>query len=37
MIMFKDVLKQLRKEKHLTQEQLSRELGLAPSSIGNYE
>lgn len=35
--MFKDVLKQLRKERHLTQEQLSRELGLAPSSIGNYE
>ncbi len=35
--MFKDVLRQLRKERHLTQEQLSRDLGLAPSSIGNYE
>ena len=35
--MFKDVLKQLREEKGLTQELLAHELGLSSGSIGNYE
>lgn len=35
--MFKNNLRQLRLQKELTQEQLSKKLGLSPSSIGNYE
>ena len=35
--MFKDNLRNLRISKDLTQEQLSKNLGLSPSSIGNYE
>lgn len=34
---FKDVLKRLRKEAHLSQNQLAEKIGLAPSTIGNYE
>jgi transcriptional regulator with XRE-family HTH domain len=35
--MFKDVLKNLRKEKKITQEQLAVILGVERSSIGKYE
>lgn len=34
---FKDVLKSLRKAAHLSQSQLAEKLGLAPSTVGNYE
>ncbi len=34
---FKDVLKKLRKDARLSQNQLAEKLGLAPSTIGNYE
>ena len=35
--MFKDVLKKLRDEKGLTQEELAEALGVRPGAIGNYE
>lgn len=35
--MFKDVLKKLREEKALTQEQLAEILNVSPGTIGNYE
>lgn len=34
---FKDVLKELRTQKHLTQEQLAQNVGLAKSTISMYE
>lgn len=35
--MFKNSLKELRKQKHLTQEQLAQNVGLAKSTISMYE
>lgn len=35
--MFKDILKQLRTEKGLTQEELAKILNVQPGAIGNYE
>lgn len=35
--MFKDVLKKLREEKGLTQEQLAEKLNVSAGTIGNYE
>ena len=35
--MFKDNLKKLRKEKKITQEELSKIIGVERSSIGKYE